>query len=439
MAEGLIGEQAVVGEWDPDAGLWLVRAAVPGPAGSAGVALAGGMELDVDVASPGTLAGLSVEEPAGGAGAMDRRAHVALVAVLGPTATATLLDLPPGPPVRLSSAEQHRARGVGPLHPALGRTALAHLAATGAGPLVQGFALLEASAAASSIGTLAGLDRVAREDAEQGTAILLELAAGGGLLVEDERVAHELAAALRRAATLLGQRPDVVALATGVDAGRYGPRRPPLAADAAVRSMPPATHARRGDVAAPAAAAPLAAGGARLRVVQPVNVDRAHLPAGVAAADVAGLLAGVAEVEVQLAGAAGRVSGWWARATTSDGTTVALAPVVDAGRDAVARLLVPPLVVEGIEVDLTAEPGSPRPSPRLRAAERALLLGRAAARAGRLGLPVTASRWAACAAAWSEAGDEARAGKARDGYRSMEAGPPLAVDPLVERAADPTA
>ena len=438
MGEGLIGEQAVVGEWDPEAGLWLVRAAVPGPAGSAGLSLPGGIEVDVDVASPGTLAGLTVEAPAGGAAALDKATHVALVAVLGPFATGTLLDLQPGPPVRLSDAEQHRARGIGPLHPALGRTALARLAAGGAGPLVRGLALLESSAAAATIGRLAGLDRVARVDAEEGSALLLDLAGGGHLHLDDDRTTRELAAALRRAATLLGGRPDVVALATAVDQGRFGPRRPPIVADAAVdavRPMPAAARAPQQEAAV--AGVPQAAGAARLRVVQPVAVDRSHLPDGVAAADVSGVRASVAEVEVQLGGAAGRAGGWWARATTADGTTVALAPVVDAGPDAVARLLVPPAMASTIEVDLTSEPGSPRLAPRLRAVERAVALGQAAARASRLRLGVAPARWAACAAAWSEAGDEARAGRARDAYRGQEAGAPLVVDPLLEAAATP--
>lgn len=438
MGEGLIGEQAVVGEWDPDAGLWLVRASVPGPAGSAGLSLPGGIEVDVDVASPGTLAGLSVEAPAGGAAALDKATHVALVAVLGPFATGTLLDLQPGPPVRLSDAEQHRARGTGPLHPALGRAALARLAAAGAGALVRGLALLESSAAAATIGRLAGLDRVARADAEEGSALLLDLAAGGDLRLDDDRTTRELAAALRRAATLLGGRPDVVALATAVDQGRYGPRRPPIVADAAVDAVRPMPAAARAPQRPVAAAAPQAAGAARLRVVQPVAVDRSHLPDGVAAADVSGVRASVAEVEVQLGGGAGRAGGWWVRATTADGTTVALAPVVDAGPDAVARLLVPPAMASTIEVDLTSEPGSPRLPPRLRAVERAVALGQAAARASRLRLGVAPSRWAACAAAWSEAGDEARAGRARDAYRSQEAGAPLVVDPLLEAAATPS-
>jgi hypothetical protein len=444
VGEGLIGEQAVVGEWDPEAGLWLVRAAVPGPAGSAGLSLAGGVEVDVDVASPGTLAGLAVEAPEGGATAVGRLTQVTLVAVLGPFASSTLLGLEPGPPVRLSDAEQHRARGVGPLHPALGRTALARLSARGGAPLVRGLALLEASAAAATIGRLAGLDGVAREDAEQGSATLLELAAADDLRLDDDRTARELAAALRRAATLLGGRPDVVALAAAIDQGRYGPRQPPLAAAAAVdavRPMPAAARAphRRKEAADAVPLMAEAAGAARLRVVQPVAVDRSHLPDGIHPTDVAGVRAGVAEVEVQLGGGAGRAPGWWARATTPDGTTVALAPVVDAGSDAVARLLVPPSVVEAVEVDLTVEPGTPRPSPRLRAIERAVQLGQAAARAGRLRLPVASARWAACATAWSEAGDEARAGRARDGYRSQEAGPPLAVDPLLEGPVAPTA
>lgn len=437
MGEGLIGEAAVVGEWDPDAGLWLARAAVPGPAGSAGLSLAGGVEIDVDVASPGTLAGLTVEAPEGGVAALTKLTQATLVAVLGPTATATLLDLPPGPPSRLSDAEQHRARGVGPLHPALGRTALAHLAGRHVGPVVRGLALLESSASAATMGKLAGLDRLARQDADDGCSILLDLATGGDLHLDDDRTTRELAAALRRAATLLGGRPDVVGLAAAVEQGRYGPHRPPLAGDAAVRPMPAAAEAPPRQKVVPAAA-PLAAGGARLRVVQPVVVDRSHLPPGVAATNVAGVRAGVAEVEVQLAGAAGRAGGWWARATASDGTTVALAPVADAGGDAVARLLVPPAAVDGLEIDLTADPGTPRPSPRLRATERAVLLGQAAARASRLGLPVAAARWAACATAWSEAGDEARAGRARDGLRSRECGPSLVVDPLLEGAAAPT-
>lgn len=437
MAEGLIGEQAVVGEWDPAAGLWLVRASVPGPAGSAGLSLAGDVELDVDVATPGTLAGLSAPRGDGGAAPIDHRTRAALDTILGPSVTAALLDVRAGPPVRLSSPRLGSRRGgAGLLDPAVGRVALARLAAGGLGPFLQGLALLEASAAAATLGARAGFDGLAREDAEEGGRLVLGLAAGGDLRLDQHRSARELASALRRAATLLGGRPDLVSLAAAVDEGRFGPRRPSQAADAAMRPVPAAARApKQEEAAAAGVAAPVAA--PALRVVQPVAVDRSHLPPGVAAADVAGLRAGAAEIEVQLSGAAGRASGWWARATTADGTIVALAPVVDARGDAVARLLVPPSAVTALEIDLTAEPGTPRPSPRLRATERAVLLGQAAARATRLGLPVATSRWAACSAAWSEAGDEARAGRARDRFRPEEAGPPLVIDPLLEGVGPP--
>ncbi|MEO6461582.1 MAG: TonB-dependent receptor, partial [Candidatus Eisenbacteria bacterium] len=39
--------QVLVGEWDATAGLWLVRARPPGPAGSAGLSLAGAVEVDI--------------------------------------------------------------------------------------------------------------------------------------------------------------------------------------------------------------------------------------------------------------------------------------------------------------------------------------------------------------------------------------------------------
>ena len=417
MAEGQ-GGHGLVGQWEPEAGLWLVRGAVPGPAGSVGLALAHGIEADLDAARPGTLTGLSVELPAGASPPPERHARIALAAILGPAAATALLDLRPGPAARLPGAG---AAG-GDLG-TLGRAALARAAAAGAAPLVRGVGLLEASVSLAGIGAAAG--DLVRRDAEEGGALLLEVAAAGGLHLPDPRTARELASVLRRAATLLGGRRPLLDLAAEVGRGRDDVRRP-AAADAQLSipaAMAPASRA--------AAAAPMAAGGA-LRVVRPVLVDRSHLPSGVAPADVGAVAAGPAEVEVQLAHAAGRAAGWWARASGPDGTVLALAPVVEAGEDAVARLLVPPLAVAGVEIDLTAEPAAPRPSPRLRAAERAVLLGQAAARASRLGRAGAAARWVACGQAWAEAGDDERAALAVDPARRGEPGPPLLVDHLVE-------
>lgn len=434
MADGLVGDQALVGEWDAAAGLWLARAGVPGPAGSAGLSL-GQIELDVDVASPGVLAGLTVEAPDGDPDHLGSSTRIALARLLGQVNATALLSLEPGPAVRLPAGGAGRGRRPEQVHPGLSRAALARAAAADAPPLARGLALLEASAAASSLGGLAGLVEMARSDAGEGSRIIVELAASGALAVGSSRTAHELAAALRRAATLLGPRPEVVDLASDLDRGRYGPRPDAAAAAAASPGGKLGTRSlRRSEApaaAAPVAAAPMAAA-PRLRLVTTVPVDRSFLPPGVDGGEVEAAVAGAAEVEVQLSGAARRATGWWARATAPDGTTLALAPVVDAGADAAARLLVPPAAVGALEIDLTTEPGSPRVGPRLTAAQRAVRLGQAAARASRLGLPEATSRWAACAQAWNEAGDEARAARAADGSRSTEAGPALAVDDLLE-------
>ena len=99
--DALIESVSMVGEWDPDAGGWSARDWVAGPAGTVGVTLPGGVELDVDVATPDTFVGLWVEA-SGGDGPGGRRpseeAIGTLVALLGESRTSELLDLPPGRP-----------------------------------------------------------------------------------------------------------------------------------------------------------------------------------------------------------------------------------------------------------------------------------------------------------------------------------------------------
>ena len=93
MAEPLIASEHVVAEADPVAGGWAARDWVPGPAGTAGIVLAGGLELEVDVAAPGTFVGLWVPSPP------SARAIGALRQLLGDERSAALLDVTAGPVV----------------------------------------------------------------------------------------------------------------------------------------------------------------------------------------------------------------------------------------------------------------------------------------------------------------------------------------------------
>jgi hypothetical protein len=122
---------------------------------------------------------------------------------------------------------------------------------------------------------------------------------------------------------------------------------------------------------------------------------------------------------------------------------VAAAPLLAAGTDAVARLLVPPEDLGDLEVDVTDRPGEPRPCSRARAVVAAVATGQAAARAERLCQPAAAeARWVDCALGWRVAGSPEQAARAeehadRGSARAQERGgtiDPLLADHLIDAA-----
>jgi hypothetical protein len=94
MAEPLLGYEPLVGHCDPVSRLATVRGWSAGPAGTAGLDLGGGIELDVDIAAPGQLTELVVELPsAGRIGSPTRRQRRSLDALLGPERAEELVAL----------------------------------------------------------------------------------------------------------------------------------------------------------------------------------------------------------------------------------------------------------------------------------------------------------------------------------------------------------
>jgi hypothetical protein len=412
MPEPLLGGQALVGEWAADARLWLVRGWTAGPAGTAPVHLGSGIEVDLDVADPGTLVGLSVPAPGGDdPTALSQRQHAILNRLVGPARVTRLLAIGRGgPATRKLDDDTGRMRSREPaldLDPVLGQLALAQLIAEDRTSSlgVRGVAMLEAGAAGRALGRGLGLWNRSAGSTAAGAGLLLTAARGDDLRIPSD-VAAAVSALLRRASRSRALDPstarDLVALARSIDAGRHtGPRQ---------------YHAADVPVAA-AAAAPMAMDRmAPLEAVgEPVAIDRRALPADLAPAALRAQRREPSEIEVRATGWAGRADGWWARAFAADGSIVAMAPFGARRRDAIARLLVPPTDSLGVTVDVSDTPSRARPSVDLRATEHAIRIGRVAARATRLGDTARATEaWQECARQWAAAGDELRAERARE-------------------------
>lgn len=396
MPEPLLSHDRLVAECDPVARVATVRSQLAGPAGTAGVDLGGGVEVDVDVARPAALAGLTVELPlTGRVEPLPRSLRLRLDALLGPERAADLSEIV-GESVGRRDNVQRPLCGPGApgggVAPALQRTALAHAAACGAGAprLVRAAALLEAAVAIDEVGHLVdvgtGVDH-ARVAAE----LLTDLVAEGALAVPDQATADRLAATLRHAGR--------------VAAKPAGPALAALAADVGARARVPTSPGGRD-------ATVTAAGAGHEESASPaeVPVDSRSLPGDLAEAEVAGRASGPSEVEVRIGGWAERRFGLWARVfDAADDTMVGLAPFRRDGRDAVARLIVPADAIRRLEVDVTDRAEMPRPSPALAGVQRAIHLGVTAARSERRGdLRQAAHRWRQCARTWDGVGDPVR-------------------------------
>ncbi|MBN2621814.1 MAG: hypothetical protein JXA83_00540, partial [Acidimicrobiales bacterium] len=379
--------------------------------GAAGVDIGGGLEVDIDVARPAALVGLTVELPVTGrVERLPRTVRRRLDALLGPERVADLSEIVREALVRLDHVQRPLVgRGApGGVASALHRTVLAHAAACAAGAprLVRAAALLEAVVAGDEVGRLVdgsfGVDH-ARVAAD----LLTDLAVEGALALPDRATADRLAATLRRA----GQ----------VAAGPAGPALAALAAEVGDRARVLAPPSGRDAVAA--------ADGAGHEVAAPcpeVPVDSRSLPGDLAEAEVAGRATGPSEVEVRIGGWAERRFGLWARAfDAADDTIVGLAPFRRRGRDAIARMIVPADAMRRLEVDVTDRAEMPRPSPALAGVQRAIHLGVTAARAERLGdLRHAAHRWRQCARTWDGVGDPVRGEQALSYARQVTAPTP---------------
>lgn len=464
MVEPLLGHRVLVAGCDPLARLATLRARPAGPAGSAGIDLGAGVELDVDVADPGSVAGLTVELPqVGDPGALPAGVRRRLEALLGPERAAALgalvadgpddtVTLPRrlaagdergrpaagvagGPARSVPHAAQSPATGVAP---PLQRAGLAHVAACAPGVprMVRAVALLEAAAALDEVSPRLDLRATARHDARVGAELLVDLLADGLVVVPSERAAGALAPIVRRAVRLLDSdgllASRLTALAVDLERGHVArphgaaPPAAPVpgsqmldAADPAPDDHGVAAPGPGGPTHAPRDAAPggpaLGTGtGAYRYPDRHVRVVIRSLPGAVAEAAVTAQRTGTDQVEVRVGGWAERWHGLWARAfDPDDGTLLAVGPLRRDGRDAVARLLVPPRAIGRVEVDITDRPEMPRPSAALAAVGRAIHLGGVAARAERLGDRRSAARrWRQCARAWLGAGDLTRADQA---------------------------
>jgi hypothetical protein len=168
-------------------------------------------------------------------------------------------------------------------------------------------------------------------------------------------------------------------------------------------------------------------------------IDTRALPEVFARVQVAARITTHSEIEVRVHGRAADAEGWWARAFSTGDVIVAAAPLRASGRDAVARLLVPPATLRSVTIDITHTPGEPRTPASLRSVADAVAIGQAAARSERLGDRRQArQRWTSSAEAWSKADDPGRAGLAAEysgGPRGRDDGrlpPPLLADAVIE-------
>ncbi len=426
MLDPLIESRALIGEWDGEGRGWTVRDWVPGPAGTVGLSLSGGVELEIDVAAPTTFVGLWVDAGRDGQPSLEALSTIAIL--LGDERTTALLELrrggarqlPSDPRLdaarvrRLDRGANRSEPGVAPM---LARHALAADGGTeqGASDLVVALSLLDAAAAGFQID---GLDLDMRVEAMA--------RAGADRFVEvwspDAPIdVTALSAAVHEIDPLLTD-DRRRALRTIVDGrARQHPAGSGIVAAAATASPP-----RR------SAAVPHSAPLSRLR-----PVDVATLPASLGVAEAAARDTRDAEAEVRIPGRPDLTERLWARAFDTDGVILAAAPLLDDDGDAVARLLVPPSRLAGASFDVTDRPADARPSPGLRATVDAIAHGRAATRAERLRDPKeTYSRWGRSVVAWRDAGDEDRSHLARlyaeDGNRSGRIPKPLLADPVVE-------
>lgn len=447
MPDPLIESLAMVAEWDGEGRGWTARDWVPGPAGTVGMTLPGGVELDVDVASPGTFVGLWVDAERARQPGL---AAIATVTALVGEGRATALfgqdrggvRQLPGPGERDPDADRFRRfdRGTDPTEPGVARALARHVLAlgdaTGGSDLVTGLSLLDAAAAARWIDApgidglgISGLGLEGRMADMVDRAAELVIDSWSADLPIDRPVLTDVIDTVDPWLTQ-AQRTALRELNGEVDVDEV------VAEDAAMSSAARLSSA----VSERAASAPVS----RLR-----PIDVSALPESFAVVEAAARDTRDAEAEVRIPGRPDLAERLWARSFAADGTIVAAAPLLadehaddrDGRRgDIVARLLIPPGSLRGATFDITDRPAESRVSPRSRATVEAIAHGRNAARAERLGdRKETFSRWGRSADAWNTAGDDERALTARryaeDLGRDGRVPPALLADPLIESGA----
>lgn len=445
MAEPLLGHLPLVATHVPGSGLVSVASWPVGPAGSVGLDLGFGVEIDVDAARPSCLVGLTIElppvDPPGGVPdglrrvlhrLLGRSRSDDLVGFLGESARdpthATSARLGAGVHGRsVANGDPDLADlpGYAPVPgvtPALHRAAIAQGAACapGVSPLVRAVGLLEAVAELSVGGRALDLAGAVRRDLRIGVDTLLGAVDGGLRPRRGGEAARELAGLLRVVSSLTPRQSLVAARLTSLARelephrrNRPSTRRPTTSK----RPLAPRCHHDRGSAEDASSRRQLdrdhpgTVDVGRSDLLRRVPIDVGSLPGALAEAPIAAYRRGPAEVVVRIDGWAVRRGGLWARTFHSgDGSLLAVAPLrADVG-DAVARLLVPPEAIHRLEVDVTDRPELPRPSPALGATQRAIHVGRFAAQAERLGdVASAAQRWRQSARLWSQAGDDERA------------------------------
>jgi hypothetical protein len=425
VAEPLLGTEAIAAAWLADASLYVGREWVAGPAGSAPLSLGGGVEIDVEVAWPSRLAGISIEGRAGGR--LSERTLGVATLLLGEDRVAQLLGLASSDGIRVltgrpSSDPRTRLHDDDGVSPTLFRPALARLIASDDPSAVRrAVALLESSVWLGRAGRGLGLRRSARGDARTGAELLL--VAVEDLLLE-RGDAHELAGVVRRVASdhidRSTTRRRLESIAADLDGGRHSPAKEAAAMEIADAVATPMLSRMMKP-----------AGGAAPRAV--IEVDRRFAPTSLDGVAVHAQRLSAAEVEVV---AGGEAPGCFARAFDPQGTLLALAPL-DRGS---AVLLIPVDEVAGSTIDVTAAPNGLRPGVALLASERAIRDGRRAASAERAGRIGEASRdWRRSATSWREGDDDDRASIA-EGYaagatrrgRAARIPAPLIADRLID-------
>lgn len=357
-------------EWDDDALGWHVDGGASGPAGLAKVELPGGVEIDIDVAEPDEILGVWVPD-------VDDATEARRIV---DAATADRISL-----ARLALADDVLDEEFGPSE------------------LAVALAMVDRALASRAFEQLLGTTELTN------------------------RLTQAIEAIHADTESLFGaRRPELIA-----DALRelHQRDRPDAALDALLEALRDAGREQRaaGSELPLAAAAPMASeatfgrdprlapGGWRLDIVDPDG-----LPNGLRPEQVVARATSPSEIEIRV-GAPVPATPWWVRVHRHDDLILAVAPVLADGPDmGVARLLVPPDLLDHLEVDLAARPDEPRPSAALRSIDRAVRQGRGAARLERTERYADAERtWRDCARGWERARDMPRTRAALERSRNI--------------------